>query len=218
MGSSTIYYRLSNDIRDLFITFFQKLFVLYEEGKIFFVDGRNKIVFTTPPKCMDMSTYDFKYFPSVLVGLSPGYFKDTHFNKFRGIEVEGTEGTAIYGGSADLTITFQVYALTREDRNTLADLVCTYLAKRDTKALFESQYGLRLSTPTFSGDNTEEDPQTNVMKFFTDISLPMQCDWEDTAAILDSEGRQLTLADVLSYHGDTNADGEIDTLYSNVIP
>lgn len=213
-----MYFRLSNDVRNIFIQFFQKLFALYSENKITFVDGRNKIDFTVFPKCLDMDTFDFKYFPSLLIGLAPGYFKDVHFNKFRGLDVTDTEGSKIYGGVVELTLTFQVYATTREDRNNLADLTSVYLTKYDTKALFEQQYGIRLTTPSLSGDFAEDDPQTNLKMFYTNISLPVHVDFEDQTEILDSQGRKLTLANVISYNGDTNSDGEIDVLYSNTIP
>lgn len=165
-----------------------------------------------PPKCMDSDTYDFKYYPAVLVGLSTGAFKDTHFKKFRGLDNTLPEAQNIYGGTSDITVTFQISANNKEDRNNLSDLVCIYLAKYDTKALLE-QKGIRLMTPIFSGDNVEEDPQTNTMRFYTDISLSLQVDFEDSVDIVDGNGNKVKLANVISLIGDNNpSDGEIDRL------
>ena len=161
---------------------------------------------------MDSDTYDFKYYPAVLVGLSTGAFKDTHFKKFRGLDNTLPEAQNIYGGTSDITVTFQISANNKEDRNNLSDLVCIYLAKYDTKALLE-QKGIRLMTPIFSGDNVEEDPQTNTMRFYTDISLSLQVDFEDSVDIVDGNGNKVKLANVISLIGDNNpSDGEIDRL------
>mgnify|MGYP001609893039 CR=1 FL=1 len=214
-----MYYRLSNDIKILLIRFFQTLFTLYSEGKIEFQDGRSKVAFTTSPKCMDLDTYDFRYYPCVLVGLSPGTFKDTHFNKYRGTETINGVPEKIYGGTTAMTLNFQVYATNENDRNNLADLVCTYLAKRDTKETFEQKYGIRFMMPTFTGDNAEDDPVTNVRRFYTNISLLVEADFEDNANIVAPSGDiGLTLQNVISYIGDADADGEIEDLMDNTIP
>lgn len=165
-------------------------------------------MFTMPPKCMEADTYDFKYYPAILVGLSPGAFRDTHFKKFRGLDNTLPEAQNIYGGASDITVTFQVSANNKEDRNNLSDLVCIYLSKYDTKVLFE-QKGIRLMTPAFSGDNVDEDPQTNTMRFYTDISLALQVDFEDSVDIVDGNGNKVKLANVISLIASTEGSGEI---------
>ena len=207
-----MYYRLSQDIKILFLTFFQRLFALQKEGKISFTDGRNRIMFAQAPRCMELDTYDKKYYPCVLVGLSPASFRDVNPSKFRAVvNNDAGEPQNIYGFISSLTVNFNVVSLTKEDRNNLVDLVCMYLAKYETKAAFINQYGIRLGMPTFSGDNVEDDVQTNVKRFWTTITMPMEVDLEDNADIVDSMGRKgLTVQNIISLIGDTNSDGEID--------
>jgi hypothetical protein len=206
-----MYYRLSQDIKLNFIDFFKILFTQYSEGKISFDDGRNKISFSANPLSGDLDSYDFKYFPSVMVGVSPGSFKDTHFNKYRGLGVDANNLPArMTGGIFSTTVNFNVYATSEDDRNDLSDLVCSYLTKADTKAGFLNQFGIRIESPKFSGDSKEEDPQTNVMIFSTVISLSLEADFEDATTIVDASGRTgLTVLDVISLIASQRGSGEI---------
>lgn len=213
-----MYYRLSQDVKVLFLRFFQKLFTLYKEGKISFVDGRNNIKFTVPPECKDADTYDFKSYPTVMVALSPGTFREASFNRVRGVNTTGN-AQIVYGAIVDVSATFTVVAITENDRNSLADLICVYLAKRETRHAFETKYGIRLGMPTFSGDSTEVDTQLNTKRFFTTITVPMSLDVEDTDTILDTFGNPgVVLEDVLSYIGDPNGDGELTDFQDNSLP
>ena len=205
-----MYFRLSQDVKILFLTFFQKLFALYEEGKISFVDGRNKLVFASSPKVYEIDTYDFKTYPAILVGISNSSSRDASFNKYRGYD--SSTASYIYGAIANLTLTFTIFALTKEDRNQLADLVYIYLLKQETKQTFEQQKGIRFQTPSLSGDGVEDDVQTNVKRFFTTITFPVEVDMEDITQVVDSMGRPgLTVLDILSLIGD-QGNGEIGNL------
>ena len=205
-----MYFRLTQDVKKQFVVFFRTLFTLYGENKITFVDGRSKIVFAAQPQCEELDTYNTKHYPIVLVSASPGSCKEASFNKVRGVDRDTNE--TLYGWMANFTINFLIVSLTKEDRDQLVDIICVYLSKAETKQAFE-QKGLRIQMPIFSGDSSEEDPQTNVRRFFTSVSITVEGDIEDTLTIVDSQGRAgLTVQDVLSYIGDVDGDGEIANL------
>lgn len=214
-----MYYRLSEDLKILFLRLFQKTFALYEEGKATFTDGRNKIIFAQPPKCFELDGYDYKYYPCVLVSLNIGSFKEASSNKYRGaVNNDANIPEHVYGYLTSATVTFTIYALTKEDRNKLCDLICMYLAKHETKQAFE-YYGIRLQMPSWSGDNSEDEIQTNIKRFFTSVSLPLEADVEETADIIDAFGNKgLTVSNVISFIGDSNKDGEITNLMDSTIP
>lgn len=205
-----MYYRLSQDIKSLFINFFGKIFTLYKEDKITFNDGRRVIKFAKAPICEELDTYKYKDYPVVLASINPGMYRDASFNKHRDVDI--TTGETISGWIATFTVSFLIYALTKEDRDQLSDIVCVYLSKAETKQAFEVK-GIRLMMPSFSGDSAEDDPQTNVKRFYTVVSIQMEADVEDTLTIVDSQGRSgLTVTDILSYIGDADGNGEISNL------
>lgn len=199
--------------------FFQVIFTKYKEDKLQFRDGRNEITFSTPPKVMDLNTYDNKYYPCILVGIGPSNLKDVHFNKFRGIDNTTSTPENIYGGSATATVTFLIYAANERDLFNLTDVVCMYLAKHDSKKAFENNYGLRILTPSCSGEGVEDDPQTNVKRFYSTVTLNLECDFEDNVDIYDQFGNiGLTVLDIFSYIADSNGDGEITDFQDNTVP
>jgi hypothetical protein len=207
------YYRLSEDIKDDFIKFFNELFSQYGEGKISFNNSKRKIVFAEPPKCQSLDSYDFKYFPLIAVGTSSGNFRETSFNKLRGYVTDHDTGlpVEVTGGIFSINLNFNIYAQNKDDRNNLADLVGDYLSKRDTKLAFlQSPFAYRLGMPSFSGDGAEDDPQTNSKYFYTTISMPIETDFEDIADVVDQFGHVgLTVEDIVSLIASKSGSGEV---------
>lgn len=204
-----MYYRLSNDIKTVFIEFFKKIFFLAEKNRLTLTDGRNKITFEKPPECRDLDTYETKAIPVVLVGLGPSSFTDSSINKYRGYDED--TATHIYGGQVSLSIEFEIIASNEEDRNHLADFVCIYLSRYDTKKEFESKFGLRLGMPNVTADQVVDEPQKDVKRFSTRISLSVEADFEEATTFADAQGRTgLTVADVISMISDSDGDGEQD--------
>lgn len=220
-----MYYRLSEDIKNDFIDFFQTLFSEYGEGKLILDNSKRNILFSQTPICRDLDTYDLKTFPTVGVSTSSGNFKQTHFNSFRGSVTDQDSGlpVEITGGIFNLTLNFQIFALTKSDRNNLSDIVGNYLSKRDTKLAFlQAPFSYRLMMPTFSGDGADEDPQTNVKYFYTTISMEVSSDFEDMSQYIDQFGNTgLTVRDIISLMASNRAlttnqqkaDGETHNLF-----
>lgn len=210
------YYRLAEDIKNDFIEFFSILFAEYAEGKISFNNSKRKITFSQAPKCQDLDSYDFKAFPSVGVSTSSGNFKETHFNKHRGYVTDPDTNlpVEVTGGIFSINLNFNIYALNKKDRNNLADLVGSYLSKRDTKLAFlQSPFGYRLGMPTFSGDGSDSDPQTNVNYFYTTINMTIDSDFEDIADVVDAFGNiGLTVRDIISLMASQRGSGETGQL------
>lgn len=211
-----MYYRCSEDIKDDFIKFFSTLFSQYGEGKLSFANGKRKIVFSQTPKCASLDSYDFKFFPSVMVGTSSGNFRETSFNKLRGYVTDPDSGlpVEVTGGIFSINLNFNIYAQNKDDRNNLADLVGDYLSKRDTKLAFlQSPFAYRLGMPSFSGDGAEDDPQTNVKYFYTTISMPIETDFEDIADVVDQFGNVgLTVQNIISLMASQRGSGESGNL------
>lgn len=207
------YYRLAEDIKDDFIEFFSIIFAEYGEGKISFNNSKRKITFAQTPKCADLDSYSFKYFPSVVVSTSSGNFKETHFNKHRGYVTDQDSGlpVEVTGGIFSINLNFNIYALNKKDRNNLADLIGSYLSKRDTKLAFlQSPFGYRLGMPTFSGDGSDDDPQTNVKYFYTTLTMAIDSDFEDIADVVDQFGNVgLQVNDIISLMASQRGSGEI---------
>ncbi len=207
------YYRLAEDIKDDLIEFFNILFSQYAEGKVSFNNSKRKIVFGMPPKCQSADTYDLKYFPLVTVATSSGNFKETHFNKLRGYVTDQDSGlpVEVTGGIFSINLNFRIYALDKNDRNNLADLVGSYLSKRDTKLAFlQAPFAYRLGMPNFSGDGADDDPQTNRKYFYTDLIMSIETDFEDIADVVDQFGNiGLTVRDVVSLIASKRGSGEI---------
>lgn len=207
------YYRLAEDIKDDLIQFFNVIFSQYGEGKLSFDNSKRKITFSQPPKCQSLDSYDFKYYPLVAVATSSGNFRETHFNKSRGYVTDPESGlpVEITGGIFNLTLNFNIYAQTKSDRNNLADLVGSYLSRRDTKLAFlKSPYAYQLGMPTFSGDGVDDDPQTNTKYFYTIITMPISADFEDIEQVVDQFGHVgLTVNDIMSLIASQRGNGEI---------
>ncbi len=204
-----MYYRLSNDIKNVFIKFFKKIFHLVEKGNLQLTDGRLEIKFEKIPKCRDLDTYEEKALPVVLVGLGPSSFTDSSITKYRGTDTEN--GAHIYGGSVSLNIVFEIIAGNEEDRNNLADFVCIYLSRFDTKQQFENKFGLRLKMPTVTADQVVDEPQKDVKRFSTTINISVDADFEESTSYVDSLGNEgLTVEDVISLISDVDEDGEQD--------
>lgn len=207
------YYRLAEDVKEDLIEFFKIIFAEYGEGKLAFTNGKRKIIFSQVPKCQSLDSYDFKYFPLIAVSTSSGDFKETSFNKLRGYVTDPVtnEPVEVTGGRFTINLTFNIYAINKGDRNNLADLVGSYLSKRDTKLAFlNAPFGYHLGMPTFSGDGADDDPQTNVKYFYTTLTMPVSTDFEDIAPIADAFGHVgLTVRDVVSLIASKAGDGEI---------
>ena len=196
-------YRFIERPKKHFIEFFQALFDLYDKDKVQFTDSYYVLNFGKTPKCLSIDNYDFKYYPIVLVGASLGTTRDISINKFKDYHTDEDSGIVneVYGGIATITVNFQIRARTEDDRNNLADLVTQYLNSRDTKLAFATKYGVRIiGAPSFSGESVEDDPQTNVKVFVTDISQVTESDYEEGIDIVDTLGNTgLTVDDIISY-------------------
>ena len=199
-------YRFIERQKKHFIEFFQRLFDLYDKDKVQFNDGYYKITFGKTPKCLSIDNYDFKYYPIVLIGASAGKTRDTAINKFKDYYTDPTSGLVheIYGGMATANINFQIRARTEDDRNNLADLVTQYLNSRETKLAFLNTYGVRIiGAPSFTGEEIEDDPQTNVKVFITNLTQETESDYEEGIDIVDGFGNTgLTVQDIISYNDD----------------
>lgn len=199
-------YRVAERTKRHFIDFFQKLFKRYEENKVNFSDSYYNISFSKIPKCQAVDTYDFKYYPIVLVGISSIATRDCGINKFRGYYDDGG-GTvsATYGGFATVTLNFQVRARSEDERNNLADTVIMYIDSVETKKAFNDILGIRIiGSPTFGGESVDDDPQTNVKQFVTNVTQVIETDYEEDQNILDTFGNpSVILNDIISH---TNID------------
>jgi hypothetical protein len=196
-------YLLAERNKKHFIDFFKRLFSLYEDDKVSFDDGYYKVDFQKPPKCASIDTYDFKYIPIVLVGIGSIQAVDTGIDKFRDYYLDPTSGEtqAIYGGSATININFTIRASSSDERNSLADLVTMYLNNRATKQEFGGTFGIRIiGAPSQSGENAEDDTQTNTKIFSTEISQTIEVDYEENIDLVDSFGNiGTTVQSIMSY-------------------
>lgn len=194
-------YRLSERVKNNFIEFFQKIFVLYSEEKTQFTDGYFKVSFGQVPKCQSVDTYDFKYLPTVVVSVTNVTAKDYSINKFIGYYDESGLATEAYGGFANINLNFQVRARTSAERNNLADIVSMYLNSIETKKAFHGTHGIAiLGAPTFSGESVEADMQTNVPLFTTNIRQEVFTEYEESADVVDTLGNiGLKIEDFVSY-------------------
>ena len=175
---------------------------MYAEGKVTFNDSYKKIVFGKPPKCQSVDTYDFKYYPIVLVGLGPTAARDCAINKFKDYYTnELGVVDSIYGGFATVTLNFQIRARSEDERNNLADLVLMYINSIDTKRAFERDFGMRIiGAPSLSGESVEDDPQTNVKQFIVNLSQQIDNDYEEGIDIIDTLGNTgLTVEEIVAY-------------------
>lgn len=199
-----MYYRITQDLKIEFVKYFQTIFTLYKEGKLAFADGRNKIIFSKTPVVLESDNYYLKDFPCLLIGISPGSVKDISVNKYKGLDKSIPAPEYIYGFTANVTVTFTVYALTKQEKCMLSDLVSFLLAKHDTKQTFLGK-GVCLKMPSFTGDGVEEEGQTNTKRFYATITLEMESEVEYNNIILDLNGNSgLTVIDVISYVADTS--------------
>lgn len=191
-------YRLIERTKRHFIDFFQKLFILYEQNKTSFADGYYKLNFSKTPKCLAVDNYDFKYYPVILVGITPGTIKDASINKFKSFDsISTTQKQEIYGGFFTATLNFQIRARSADERNNIADTVIMYLNSKDTRNSMLATYGIYLiGEASFSGDSAEDDPQTNVKNFITNISQSTWGEYEETGET------NFTVSNVLSYFPD----------------
>jgi len=195
-------FRIAERQKRHLVDFFQKIFVLYSENKVQLNDGYNKIVFSKSPKCQVVDTYDFKYFPVLLIGVSNVATKDCSLNKFKDYYTDELGiVSAIYGGFATVTLNFQIRAQSEDERNNLADIVCSYLTSVETKRFLLKTYGMRiLGAPSYTGESSEDDPQTNVKQFVINLSLTFESDYEEGQDIVDTLGNiGITLEDVIAY-------------------
>lgn len=195
-------YRVAERTKRHFIDFFQRIFTLYSENKLQFSDEYNKIGFGQPPKCSAVDTYDFKYYPIVLVGVGTTNLKDCAINKFRSYyEDDAGIVSATYGGFANITLNFNIRARSTDERNNLADTIMMYLNAYDTKKTFGVTYGIRvIGGPSYNGESVEDDPQTNVKVFTTSISQVIETDYEEGIDIVDSFGNVgLKVEELISY-------------------
>ena len=195
-------YRITKRTKRHFIDFFQKLFSMYAEDKLQFNDSYKKIVFSNPPKCQAVDTYDFKYYPILLIGVSSGVSRDCSLNKFKDYYTnEMSVVDSVYGGFFTATLNFQIRTRSDDERDNLADLVLMYLDSVDTKRLFEKDFGIRiLAAPNVSGESSEDDPQTNVKNFVINLTQQFESDYEEGIDIIDTLGNTgLTVADVVAY-------------------
>lgn len=194
-------YRLSERVKNQFIEFFQKIFVLYGEEKTQFSDGYFKVGFGQVPKCQSVDTYDFKYLPTVVVSITNVVAKDYSVNKLIGYYDENGLATEAYGGFANISLNLQVRARTSAERNTLADITTMYLNSIETKKAFHGTYGIViLGGPTFSGESVEDDIQSNVKLFTTNIRQEVFTEYEESANVVDTLGNiGLRIEDFVSY-------------------
>ncbi len=105
---------------------------------------------------------------------------------------------------ATCNLNFQIRARTEDERNNLADLVTQYLNSRETKLAFLNTYGVRIiGAPSFTGEAIEDDPQTNVKVFITNLTQETESDYEEGVDIVDGLGNTgLTVQDIISYNED----------------
>lgn len=194
-------YRLSERVKNQFVEFFQKLFVLYGENKTQLSDGYFKVGFGQVPKCQSVDTYDFKYLPTVVVSVLPAILKDYSVNKFIGYYDEVGLATEAYGGFANISLNFQVRAKTSAERNTLADIVSMYLNSVETKKSFHGTHGIViLGGPSIGGESVEADMQTNTPLFTTTIKQEVFTEYEESADVVDTFGNiGLRIDDFVSY-------------------
>lgn len=199
-------YRVIERPKKHFIEFFQKLFDLYDKGKLTFDDAYYTISFGDTPKCVSLDNYDETYHPVVLVGVTGGTTRDISINKFKDYHTDPDSGLVndIYGGIATTTLNFQIRARNEDERNNLADIVSMYLNSQETKLAFLNTYGVRLiGAPTFAGESVEDDPQSNVKLFITDLTQVAESDYEEGVDIVDTLGNTgLTVQDIISYNED----------------
>lgn len=196
-------YRFIERPKKHYIEFFQSLFDLLEQGKITFDDAYYSIKFSKSPKCLSIDNYDLKYHPIVLVGSSGGSTRDISINRFKDYNTDQSSGLVneVHGGIASMTLTFQIRTRSEDERNNLADIVTMYLGSNSVKQSFLSTYGVRvIGAPSFSGESVEDDPQTNVKVFITNITQNVESDYEEGIDIVDEFGNTgLTVEDIISH-------------------
>lgn len=170
------YYRGIEFIKDYFIKFFNKVFYANEKGDIIFNDGTKIKTFSRKPFVVKKGSWNAREIPAVIVGSVNGKIQVLAV-PLDLLDKDSDRDDITYGGDIDVTVNFDIYATSIEERDILTDISSIFLSHPATKMYAEQHYIRLPEAPTIREGGTVNQPGIDYPIYFNTITMRAVGTW-----------------------------------------
>ena len=190
------YYRGIEFIKDYLVRYLTAIYMAEEKGEIDFYDGTKQVKFSSRPLVKKKSLWDARTLPCVLIGGASGKLTILDVTKDY-IHSQQSVGAANqykdHGGDIELTVEFEAWATTMEERDKLMDITAIYLAHPAAKDYLNQHYITVRDAPSVREGGPIAQPGIDYPVYNSFLSMPVLGTWRDTTELPDR------LIDIVAY-------------------